>query len=134
LDSGVDKAHLGTARVVSEACFSANGNCPNGTTQQVGAGAGRPCAYASNGCHHGTQVAGIAAAPAAPEIIAIQVFSRFTGEQCEYETEDSCALAFESDHIAGLQHVFQLRNTFKISATHLSLGSGLLSLGCSDNP
>ena len=134
LDTGVDKAHLRTARVISEACFSANGNCPNRTTRQLGAGAGRPCNYAPSACQHGTRVAGIAAAPAAPGIIAIQVFSRFTGKQCEYEAEDSCALAYESDHIAGLQHVFELRNTFKISSVRLSLGSGLLTLGCNDNP
>ncbi len=145
LDTGVDRARLRTAKVVGEACFSANGNCPNGTTQQVGVGAGRPCTYAPSECQHGTHLVGSATgragtgakfarvAPAA-DIIAIQVFSRFTGGQCKYEAEDPCALSFESDHIAGLQHVFRLRDTVTIGAASLSLGSGLFSLACNGNP
>jgi hypothetical protein len=134
LDTGVDRAHLRSARVVGEACFSANGNCPNGTTQQVGTGSGRPCTYAPSGCRHGTEVAGIAAGRDGADIVAIQVFSRFTGEQCKYAAEDPCVLSYESDHIAGLQHVFRLRNTVTIGAASLSLGSGLFSLGCNGNP
>jgi hypothetical protein len=84
----------------------------------------------------GRSGAGASAAGAAPaaDTIAIQVFSRFKGEQCEDGAEKHCALSFESDHVAGLQHVFRLRNTFKIGAARLSLGTGLDSLACSDNP
>lgn len=144
LDTGVDKARAGAAKVVGEACFSGSGNCPNGTVQQVGFGAGRACQYAASQCQHGTQMAAVAgrrsagangtgAAPVV-DIVAIQVFSRFTGSACQYEAENPCALTFESDHIAGLQHAFQVRNTFKIGAASLSLGNGLLGLGCNDNP
>lgn len=134
LDTGVDRAYLRSARVVSEACFSANGNCPNGTAQQVGAGAGRACTYTPDGCQHGTQAAGIAARRGGTDIIAIQVFSRFTGDRCTYAAEAPCVLSYESDHIAGLEHVFRLRNTVPIGAASLSLGSGLFSLGCNGNP
>jgi hypothetical protein len=134
LDTGVDRAHLRSARVIGEACFSANGNCPNGTTQQVGPGAGMSCDYAPNGCQHGTHTAEIAAGRAGKDIIAIQVFSRFSGEQCKYAADDPCALSFESDHIAGLEHVFQLRKTLPIGTASLSLGSGLFGLGCDGNP
>ena len=47
LDTGVDKTHsFLSGKVTEEACYSANGNCPNGSTSQVGAGAGVPCTHA----------------------------------------------------------------------------------------
>lgn len=94
LDTGVDAAHpFFGGKVVSEACFSAGGSgssslCPNGQTQQSGAGAAAPCSDNSLGCYHGTHVAGIAAgksgvlsggAGMAPDakLIAVQVFTRY---------------------------------------------------------
>jgi hypothetical protein len=48
LDTGVDKTHpFLSGKVVAEACFSNNGNCPNGKTTQIGSGAGVPCTYAA---------------------------------------------------------------------------------------
>lgn len=77
IDTGVDTAHTDLAgAVVDEACFAANRGCPNGASQQFGAGAARD----DNG--HGTHVAGIIAGrgKTAPEglapnarIIAIKV-------------------------------------------------------------
>ncbi len=135
LDTGIDRADrsLGNVKIVSEACFSAKGYCPNGDTQQLGAGAARSCTYAASGCRHGTHVAAMIASRG-EDIIAIQVFSRFTGEECKYEAEDPCDLSFESDHIAGLEHVFRLRNSFTIGAASVSLGGELFGLGCNDNP
>jgi subtilisin family serine protease len=65
-DSGVDTAHpFFSGKVLEEACFSAeqvgvpDGSlCPNGEVSMIGATAGRNCT--SEGCFHGTHVAGIA--------------------------------------------------------------------------
>ena len=133
LDTGVDNVHpflIGT--VVEEACFSANNNCPDGSTSQSGPGAGVPCTYAVRGCRHGTHVAGIAAGQVdnfagvarGASLIAVQVFSRFTGTVCAAQGEDPCALSFVSDQIAGLEHVLALGASLQIASVNMSLGGG----------
>jgi hypothetical protein len=146
LDTGVEKTHpfFGN-RVVEEACFSANGDCPNGEVSQIGSGAGAPCAYAPEDCDHGTHVAGIAAgsgatagmpfsgmAPGA-KIMSIQVFSRFTGSICG-DGVGPCALSFDSDQIAGLERVYELRDTYNFAAANLSLGGGFSTQHCDGEP
>lgn len=138
LDTGIEAAHPFLAgKVVDEACYSANGSCPNGQTSQIGPGAGAPCLYAPEACLHGTHVAGIVAgvgaagtssegfSGAAPgaNLISIQVFSRFTGQTCEND-EDPCARSFTSDTIAALERVYELRDTYDIAAVNMSLGGG----------
>jgi len=133
LDTGVDRFHpfLG-GRVVEEACYSSSSNCPNGAKSQTGTNSGAPCTYAARGCRHGTHVAGIAAgqgndfsgvAPNA-NIMAVQVFSRVTGSSCASQAEDPCTLTFTSDQIAGLERVYQLRNTRTLTSVNMSLGGG----------
>ncbi len=139
LDTGVDSTHRFLAnRTVDEACYSATGSCPNHLTTQTGPGSAVPCTYAPNGCRHGTHVAGIAAGSAldatgvAPRasIIAVQIFSQLTGSFCT-RGEDPCPLTFPSDWILGLEHVYQLRNTYKIAAANMSIG-GITSLTACD--
>ncbi|MPZ69719.1 MAG: S8 family serine peptidase [Actinobacteria bacterium] len=137
LDTGVESSHsFLTGKVVDESCFSANGSCPNGSTQQFGAGAGQDCDYA-DGCLHGTHVAGIAAGTSGSfsgvargaDIAAVQVFSEFTGADCG-DGEDPCALSYSSDQIAGLEHVLDLSDTHDIASANLSLGGGQFFLTC----
>ena len=137
LDTGVDKAHSFLAgRVVSEACFS-DGDCPGGVSSSTAAGSGVPCTYAPDDCEHGTHVAGIAAgsgssfdgvAPNA-NVIAINVFSRFTGSDCG-DNPSPCALSRVSDQIKGLERVIVLRSSMRIAAVNMSLGSGRHTTNC----
>ena len=121
IDTGVESYHpflLG--KVVSEACYSSSRWCPGGTKSSTAAGSGLPCPDAR--CDHGTHVAGIAAGylnssfagvARGANLISIQVFS-----------QASAGIgAYTSDIVAGLQRVYDLRNTFPIAAVNLSLGT-----------
>lgn len=132
LDSGVQADHPFLAgKIVTEACFSASSDCPDGSATQVGTGAAAPCAIDTTTCPHGTHIAGIIAGndPAvglagvarSAQIAAVQVFSRET-QGCPRET--GCATALVSDLLAGLDHVAQLSDTLDIAAVNLSLGGG----------
>jgi subtilisin family serine protease len=151
IDSGVDAAHpfLG-GRVLDEACFSTTAAgisesvCPNGEPTQIGAGAAAPCQLEE--CLHGTHVAGIAAgdgsgagvpfsgvAPGAT-VIAIQVFSEIVdAELCGGIAP--CLGAFESDIMAGLEHVYTLKVAGRnVAAVNMSLGGGVFDAPCDAEP
>ena len=143
VDSGVDTTHaFFGGRVIDEACFASaesggGGDCPNGQATQIGTGAGANCAFAPQACRHGTHVAGIAAgagssfsgvAPAA-NIISIQVFHASTDCLIFFE-EFPCPRAFESDIVAALEHVYDLRDQFNIASVNMSLGGTAYDSAC----
>lgn len=148
LDTGINKNHSFLAgKVVSEACYSNGGAqpttsslCPGGVMASTAVGSGVQCTL--SGCSHGTQVAGIAAGLGSSftgvakdaKLISIQVFSRFDDESFCFP-QASCLGAYTSDIIAGLERVYELRNSFSIAAVNLSLGSDeLISGSCDDQP
>jgi len=153
LDTGVDASHpflLG--KVVEEACYSSTllkhstTFCPNGLEEQVGPGAAVPCPLDAQGCFHGTHVAGIAAgdgatagvtfsgvAPGA-QLMAVQVFSKFTSVADCGLFNTPCVGAYTSDLISGLERVYTVRSTRNIASVNLSLGGGSFTAACDAEP
>ena len=144
LDTGLDLDHSAFAgRIVEEACFSDNFNpqqrvslCPNGQDEQFGTGSAAACTNDSQ-CFHGTHVGSIATgnngtfggvAPSV-SIIAIQVFT-LVNNSTICDGNSSCALAFTSDIIKGMDHVASLSSSHTIAAINLSLGSGEFFSAC----
>lgn len=138
LDTGVDKTHPSLVPdVVSEACYSSTvpglsqSVCPGGAESSVAPDSAMPCGL--GGCGHGTHVAGIVTGVARnATVIAIQVFSAITSE-CDGEPAP-CVRSFDSDVIAGLERVYELRNTHSIAAVNLSLGRDLFPGTCDGEP
>ena len=136
LDTGVLTSHeFFQGKDIVEACFSANGTCPNGETEMFGPGSAALFEAEIQGYDHGTHVAGIAAGynnnelygvAIGSDIIAVKVFSRFTPEECaKYGYDDEpCTLSYSSDQIAGLEYVYSLRNQLAIASVNMSLGGG----------
>src|SRR3989442_1081618 len=152
IDTGVDSAHQFLAgKVVEEACYSTTSAqrsttlCPNGAGEQIGSGAGAYCPLELEGCWHGTHVAGIAAGDGPPSglpiwgvgrgasIMSVQVFSRFDGF-FDCGGSPPCIGAYTSDILAALERVYALRTKHPFAAVNMSLGGGLFSSTCDDQP
>lgn len=154
LDSGVDKKHpmfsdpLAPREIVSEACYSTNQDvsssvkirsfCPQGATESTARGSGANCNWQKGGelCAHGTMVATLATGSGdiedgiAPDarLISVQICSR------RWAQGDLPKLqCFWTDLIKGLEHVYELRDNFKIAAVNISLGEGFYAATCDDH-
>lgn len=138
LDTGVDKMHSTLkGRIVAEGCFGTSDYydgtyslCPGAAESSTAPGSGKDCSPKIYGCGHGTHVAGTVAgsnrvytgvAPRA-DIIAVKVFSEWVSWWCYPDI--SCAVAYTSDVIAGLEHVLDLKTYegIKVAAVNMSLG------------
>lgn len=137
LDTGLLASHrMFAGKPVVQACFShkagwngdpndPNGDCPNGLAVDHSANSAQPFEPNYFGYDHGTHVAGIAVGKdtLTPRygvardsgLIAVQVFHRVT-------VPSPRLLAHSSDVIAGMEHVYSLRNSLQIAAVNLSLG------------
>ena len=141
-------------RIIDSVCFSSNVSgsftstsfCPGGVEEDTTTeDAGDDCPFNGDsetpvsGCGHGTHVAGIAAGAAfvdpvggdtligvAPgaNIVAVQVFSRFSSDCGNFGLPSPCTLSFTSDQLAGLDWLFMNRVALNLASANMSLGGG----------
>lgn len=150
VDTGVDKAHPFLAgKVIAEACFSTTitdqsvfSLCPGGQPAATQSGAGLPCANSILGCDHGTHVAGVAAGRGTltsgvardASLVAVQIFSRYDNPSL-CNGAPSCLVAFTSDLIRALDHLYEQRDLYRLAAVNLSLGGSRYDRFCdAENP
>ncbi len=142
LDTGLDSSHPTFAgRVVAEACYSLGGDCPGGQTSATGPGAAMYCTYTTE-CRHGTHVAGVAAGSDATrtgvasgaDLVAVQIYSQFSGPTYCPGPDDPCPLAYTSDIVAGLEFARTLAGV-DVDVVNLSLSGGQYTSTCDgDDP
>ena len=124
LDTGVDLTHSAFAgRIVAEACFTHNNQCPNGQSTMIGKGAGAPC---TGTCYHGTHVAGIAAGGIKP-IIGVAPGAGIVPVQVFTISSSGGVSAFFSDIIAAHEWVASVAADHNIVSINMSLGTGAVT-------
>jgi len=147
IDTGIRASHnFFAGKPIVEACFALGqdgaggaGDCPNGLSTDTSPPPAHPAQpYPSTFCgyDHGTHVAGIAAGSDPPRVpplygvarganvIAVKVFSKFTSRPPCDANCPNCLQSWNSDVIAGLNHVYSLRLAYNIAAVNMSLGGG----------
>ncbi len=131
VDSGILTSHeIFAGKDIVEACFSAEGSCPNGHTTMFGPGSARPFNAKYDGYEHGNAVASVAAGNGGKlfgvakdaSLIVIQVFSTFNRKADCYPSPAPCLSSYDSDQLAALDFVYSLRGTYPIAAVNMSLG------------
>jgi subtilisin family serine protease len=131
LDSGILASHeMFAGKHMVEACFSQEGDCPNGQTAMYGPGSARSFDSRYDGYEHGTAVASIAVGNSGKSfgvakdasLISIQVFSIFSTAADCYPSPAPCLSSYDSDQLAALDYVYSLRGTYPIAAVNMSLG------------
>ncbi len=142
LDSGILNTHeFFAGKTIVEKCYSLRSNCPNGTDEDVGPGSAAHYSSIYQSYDHGTHVAGIATGNNGTlfgvakdaDIIAVQVFSRFTPTECCGDPDGTpCVMSYTSDQLKGLEYVYGLRSTYSIASVNMSLGGGEYSDFCDD--
>ena len=141
LDTGILNTHgFFTGKDIVEKCYSALNHCPDNTNEDEGPGsaAHHPSTY--QGYDHGTHVAGIATGNNGvlfgvakdADIIAVQVFSRFSDCDSNPATVTPCVKAYDSDILKGLEFVYLSRSSYSIASVNMSLGGGHYGNFCDD--
>ena len=168
LDSGVEQEHTMTGpAVTASACFNttvegeSSSLCPDGSdemTQLDGGDAGDSCLEddiavapeeGTDGCFHGTHVAGIAAGrlvtlsggdqpvgmARGANIVAVNVFSRVVAAECEEDgsAEEPCIRSYGLDQLAALEWLYANREALGLASVNMSLGGGEYTQACPTN-
>lgn len=136
LDTGIRKTHqFFTGKTIVEGCFALGsdgvggaGDCPNGNATMTGPGSAVHHSSSYTGYDHGTHVSGIATGNYGSlagvaknaNIIAVQVFSKFSASQCG--STSPCVSSWNSDTLSGLDYVYSIRGSYNIAAVNMSLG------------
>ena len=83
-----------------------------------------PCTFAPDDCSHGTHVAGITAGngPSFDGIARGANLMAVRTAHSEVCDGSPCTSHFSSDMVAGLERVYDLRNTYNFAAVNVSLG------------